>query len=360
MRLTHLTLHNFRCFERFELEFNESMVLIEGPNGVGKSSIAEALYYAGYLRSFRTHRAEDIAFHEANHFFIELKGMTRDGDLFTITVGVEDGNKKIKVNHTAIQTYKELMDYYQVVMVSEHDMRLIQEGPEERRTWINQLCILQSPELVETLRLYKNIMSQRLQLLMQHQGHTEHYMLWSQQLWEISKILRNSRYTSLQLLEQEIARLIVEYSITMPPITFHYKPRGGREETFALFWQQFQTHHLQTEITQRRAGFGAHLDDIVINWGGKNARLYASRGQQKLILLLIKCAMVRLLQKSTGATQPTLLFILDDFITDLDDGIAATVMRVIQGLRCNSMITCPLENVVHIEGKHQRIMLPIL
>ena len=353
-------MHNFRCFKRLTISFEESIVIIEGPNGVGKSSIGEALYYACYLKSFRTHRADDIAHHETNYFFIELDGVTHEGDLYTIHVGFEEGNKKIKVNHTLITTYKELMDYYQVIMVSEHDMRLIQEGPDERRSWVNQLCILRDPSIIETLRLQKHIIAQRTQLLMTHQGGGEYYEVWSQQLWENSQTIRNARSISLALLEQEVAALIHEYALTIPSITFTYKARGGSEAPFQSFWAHYQKTTLQSEIAQRRTLFGAHLDDIIINWGGQNARLYASRGQQKLILLLIKCAMVRVLKASYSTVQPTLLFILDDFITDLDQAVSAALLTVIQGLGCNVLITCPLFDAVVCSGTHQRITLPIL
>ncbi len=360
MRLTHLTLHNFRCFSRLDLNFDQTLIVLEGPNGTGKSSIGEALYYACYLRSFRTHKAEDIALHETGYFFIELGGITEDGDAYTIHVGVEEGIKKIKVNHTLIHTYKELMDSYQVVMVSEHDMRLIQEGPDERRAWINQLCILKDPSVVDMLRLHKHIVAQRTQLLMTQQGATDHYVLWSGQLWENSVAIRAARQASLVLLEREVAELIAQYHVEMPPITFTYKARGGQGEQFDLFWAEYQKTTLYSEIAQRRTLFGAHLDDIIINWGGQNARLYASRGQQKLILLLIKCAMVRVLKRSERGLQPTLMFILDDFITDLDQEVATAIIRVIQSLGCNVLITCPLKNAVVIPGPHQRITLPIL
>jgi len=360
VRLTHLTLRNFRCFKKFDICFEQSLVVIEGHNGAGKSSIGEALYYACYLRSFRTHRADDIAHHETTYFFIELSGITADGDPYTIQVGCEEGIKKIKVNNALIHTYKELMDYYQVIMVSEHDMRLIQEGPEERRAWINQLCILRDARVVEQLRLQKHIVAQRTQLLIAQQGLTEYYRVWSEQLWENSHSLRQARQAALISLQKEVASLIESYRLTIPSITFTYKARAGADETFEAFWAQYQKTILQSEVLQRRTLFGAHLDDIVINWGGQNARLYASRGQQKLIVLLIKCAMVRVLQNSQEGPRPTLLFILDDFITDLDKGITASLIAIIQNLGCSVLITCPIQDLVTIPTVHQRLVLPIL
>ncbi len=360
MHLTRLTLHNFRCFSRLDLTLENPLLLIEGPNGSGKSSIGEALYYACYLKSFRAHKVHEITLHNSHYFFIELQGITADGDMYTITIGVENGIKKIKVNHSSIHSYKELIDYYQVIMVSEHDMRLLQDGPEERRSWINQLCILKDPTIIDALRLQKHILMQRAQLLMTQQGETDHYAAWSKQLWENSHAIRTSRNTNLMLLEKEIAILISEYALPIPPITFTYKPREAHADTFTSFWNIYTKTIFRSETTQKRTLFGAHLDDIIIQWNGHNARLYASRGQQKLILLLIKCAMVRILKAAHAATNPTIVFILDDFITDLDREVINALLPILHNLQCVLVITCPLKNTLPLPHTYQRIPLPIV
>ena len=53
--LSQVKLKHFRCFESFQLDIEAPTLLLEGANGVGKTSFLEALYYSCYLRSFRTH-----------------------------------------------------------------------------------------------------------------------------------------------------------------------------------------------------------------------------------------------------------------------------------------------------------------
>lgn len=54
MKITHLRLTNYRCFESFEMDFNEQLTVIVGGNGAGKTAILESLTvgFSPYLRQF--------------------------------------------------------------------------------------------------------------------------------------------------------------------------------------------------------------------------------------------------------------------------------------------------------------------
>ena len=358
MFITHLTLRNVRCFSSLEMSFTASCIIIEGGNGSGKSSIAEALYYACYLKSFRTHRASDVVrCGDGNAFFLRLSGCRASGEPFHLQIGFEDGAKRVKIDDIIVETYKDILDVYKVVLVSEHDLAIIQEGPDVRRSFINQVCLLRDAHIADALRLNKHLTAQRGQLLLS--GHTagEHFVIWSEKLWENSRDIVALRIESLALLEKEVESLRQKLALDVPKISLSYKQKGAAADSFHAFW----SHHvanggLAQEQTMRRTLFGAHLDDIQINFGEKNARLYASRGQQKLIVLLLKMAMIRLAQALNPDT--ALIFILDDFITDLDERVLAAVINLIEGLGCGVVLTCPLNNLIQLKEKSaQRIML---
>jgi len=357
VRITHLTLYNFRCFNELNLSFEEPLIIVEGANGSGKSSIAEALYYACYLKSFRTHRIGDMALQGGNDsFFLRLHGQLPEGDSYTIQVGFERGEKLVKVNDVPVTTYKEVMDYYKVVLISEYDLRIIQEGPEERRAFINQLCVLQDPLMAELLRANKQILNQRLPFLLRGETRSDHFMHWSRQLWENSTQLVAVRKSSLTLLEEEVQGLANSLGITLPLIKLTYKQKGGNYESFEEFWRAYQNTLLPQEEQQRRTLFGSHLDDITISFGGRDARLYASRGQQKLLVLLLKAAIVRVLQRLGGDVR-TILFILDDFVTDLDVTVMAATLDMLQRLGCSVLVTCPLKGFVRLSAAAQVVTL---
>jgi len=360
MGTTHLTLRNFRCFENLELTFTEPFIVIEGPNGCGKSSIVEALYYACYLKSFRTHRPYDVARQQEGSgpdtFFLKLQLESSDGDSCVIQVGLEDKVKRVKVNEVIATTYKELMDVYKALAISEHDLGIVQEGPECRRALINQLCVLLDPVVAEALRMHTHFVEQRNHLLLTGQVPADYLKLWTEKVWTSSHQLVESRQKALCALQEEVTQLQRELALpVLHDIQFTYKEKGALQETFETFWEEYSGKYSHQERQYKRTLFGAHLDDILITFDGKNARLYASRGQQKLIVLLIKLAMMRIVKRLSG--NQVLILLVDDFITDLDKRVAASFLRLFEQLNCMVVVTCPLNEMVQFTQPFQLVQL---
>jgi DNA replication and repair protein RecF len=51
MRLTHLSLHNFRKHFRLDLDLPPGASLLQGDNAQGKANLPEAIYYLATSRS---------------------------------------------------------------------------------------------------------------------------------------------------------------------------------------------------------------------------------------------------------------------------------------------------------------------
>lgn len=69
------------------------------------------------------------------------------------------------------------------------------------------------------------------------------------------------------------------------------------------------------ELSRKTSLVGPHKDEIAFFINGRNARLFASQGQQRTIVLAWKLAEVELVREFTGA-DPVLL--LDDVMSELD------------------------------------------
>ena len=115
MQLNRLTIKNFRCFTDFVVDLSAPLILIEGANGSGKTSLLEAMHYACYLRSFRTHSPRDLICFGQNTFFIkadfsdEVSGGTSESQ--ELHIGFSGKKRLVKLNQKAVGSYKELLDF---------------------------------------------------------------------------------------------------------------------------------------------------------------------------------------------------------------------------------------------------------
>src|SRR5207248_10097354 len=122
---------------------------------------------------------------------------------------------------------------------------------------------------------------------------------------------------------------------------FHYQAKGkSYVPSFDLFWKHFEGALLEEELRWRRSLFGIHLDDVTITLRDKHAKIYASRGQQKLVAFLLKCAHVLALTNHVKTSS----IILDDFLTDFDPRVLEQCLQVLISLDVQCFITSPLNS----------------
>lgn len=341
MHITSLTIKNFRCFDHVSLDFTNKIVMISGANGVGKTSLLEALHYMCYFRSFRTYSPRELVTFDQNSFFIKAQIEAVDNaalQQYALQVGFTGRKKLVKLDQKIIASYRELTDYYRIVTLTEDDLELIKGSPEQRRIFIDQALVLQNHALLPIMQSFKHTLESRNALLHSNNYSSDSYMLWTEQLWRYSLELQQSRMEFLRILERRTNKLLIENIGAHLTIQLLYNPKRMKtEQSFDDFM------HLNAELplVEKKLGrsfFGAHLDDITIQFCDKGSRAYASRGQQKLTVLLLKIAQIHEILEKKGPV----IFLLDDFMTDFDEEKSSKLITLLVNLECQLFFTSPL------------------
>lgn len=350
MFIHKLKLQNYRCFSDKTFLFEKQLVLLEGGNGTGKTSILEALHYGCFLKSFRTSRTKDLISFDKEHFFLHVDFEETDGDHNQVQVGVsfENGTQKklARFNQNEIKSYKELISRYRIVSLAEEDLQLVQGAPEYRRTFLTQLLVLFEPETTSTFKKYRHILEHRNSVLAnmaaRKRSNNEELAVWTNQLLEVSEEIRTKYLIYLKSLEERVNDLFIEYFSTLESsISFDYVMKKADEFN---------------EIKWGRSLFGIHLDDFSTIYQKKHARYFASRGQQKLVVFLIKIALAKELErKNLSAT-----LLLDDFLTDFDEKRLSECLNLLSSMSCQTFITCPLKDLILNHYKNQPKELQII
>lgn len=357
LQVATVYLKNFRCFDQTTIDLDSRVVLIYGANGTGKTSLLEALYYGCYLRSFRTHLSRDLIALGKESFFVKFlihNGLQDNLIDHTIQIGFTNNKRLVKVDNKTTVSYKDLLTYYRVVGLTEDDLKLIQDGPEERRAFLDQALLLDDATYIAKMREYRTVLENRNALLQHSNIDQEAYFIWTKKLWEHTSTIQLLRKQLLSELEATVNQLLQHYIDKNLSLSFVYQAKKESDIPFDLFWQTNNKDLLRQESHFKRTLFGAHIDDFTISLEGKKSKAYASRGQQKMIVLLIKIAQIKQLSQKKGP----LIFFLDDFMTDFDLERGKALISALFELNCQLIFTSPrsdsaLESV--LKGFHSEL-----
>jgi DNA replication and repair protein RecF len=342
LQLASIYLKDFRCFDQVTIDLDSSIVLVCGSNGTGKTSLLEALYYGCYLRSFRTHTSRDLVALGKEAFFVKflVRGGIKENCVdHTIQIGFANNKRLVKVDNKATVSYKDLLSYYRVVSLTEDDLKLIQDGPEERRAFMDQALLLDDASFLTKMRDYRTVLENRNALFQKEMIDSESYFVWTKQLWEHTIEIQNMRKLFLEQLEVQVNSMLQQYIDKNLTISLTYHAKKSSDLSFEKFLHKNTSLQelMKSESFFKRSLFGAHVDEFIITLEGKKSRTYASRGQQKMLILLIKIAQIKELMIKNGP----IIFLLDDFMTDFDVERGKALLSALFELNCQLIFTSP-------------------
>ncbi len=311
--LREIELINYRNHELSSYHFTQPFVLINGPNGSGKTNLLDAIYYLCITKSYFQRSDAPLMRHETAYFRLNGLFTVQDGSVPVIAV-VESGKKKV-FSFDGIP-YEKLADHVgklPVAMITPDDTRLIQQYPEERRRFMDA-------SLAQNRHAYLHQLQTCLRLLVQRNAFLKNW---------------DTRFSNREVLEAFDNQLEVPmravfssrkaFTERMEPIVQRiYAQLAGGKETPGLQYQSDLNEHDWPELVrmysteEKRAGrtlSGIHRDDLGLTFDGHPVKQVGSQGQIKTLLLALKLAAMELLSAS-GDIQPILL--LDDIMEKLD------------------------------------------
>lgn len=140
MKLNVITLKNYRCFEELTLSLNDSLTLIVGKNGVGKSTILDgiAIAVSTFLSGIEGGISRNIQKEDARYHFYEMEGIVDPQHQFPVVIkGIGECNGKTGIKwvrtlnsaggKTTVKDAHELIDIAEAMQkkVMEGDLEVI-------------------------------------------------------------------------------------------------------------------------------------------------------------------------------------------------------------------------------------------
>ena len=133
MGLQSLEICNFRNIEAATLLFSSGLNLVSGENAAGKTSLLEAIYCLGRVRSFRTHVATQPIRDGQSVFRLVGRVASPTGGQVPIGIQRERAELKVHLNGQPIQRLSDLAGNFPVQVLSGDTPTILNGGPRYRR-----------------------------------------------------------------------------------------------------------------------------------------------------------------------------------------------------------------------------------
>jgi DNA replication and repair protein RecF len=331
VRITRLELADFRNYERMTIEPSSGLTIIVGPNAVGKTNIIEAVQLVTAARSFRHPDPSELVRWGARQARVGMRA--EDGSrLLEIQLDVdEEGHRTYLVNGQAKRRHSEVAGLLPSVVFTPDDLGMVKGPAERRRASIDDLGEQLSATYGALRRDYGRAVRQRNTLLKEGMGG-EASRVWDEQVATLGARFVVRRTTLLERLMEQASLRYAEMS-GGETLGYTYTDRCGLAACGSREVEEV-AGSIRAEMTRRRAEerrrmvtlAGPHRDDIVIEIEGRDARTFASQGQQRTVALAWKLAEVAVVE-DVLRRKPLLL--LDDVMSELDADRRAALSAVV-------------------------------
>jgi len=310
MRVTSVSLENFRNYKQISINCDVDLVLILGENAAGKTNFLESLYFLSTLKSFR---APEALLVKNQQDFFNLSAKTSVNS-FEIVVQTSPAPKRsYKINQ--IKTKRGLWQSFTTVLFVPNDLNLFQLGPILRRKFLDETLRQIDQQYSLDLESLDHILKQKAALLEQiYQGAAKQADLdfWNQQLVPVAHRITTRRQDFIDFLNKNITPKTNELTGFKNNFTIIYKRVAA--ETPEELHKSLQEQE-QAEIRSGKNLLGPHRDDFEIHKDEQLNLFNSSRGELRSQILALKLLQAEYLDQA--GKKPTIL--LDDVFSELDE-----------------------------------------
>jgi DNA replication and repair protein RecF len=323
VRVTSLTVRDFRNYERARIELADGLTVLAGPNGAGKTNLLEALYFGLTGRSCRTSNERDVARFGQPAARVEVEVEAGDG-AHRLEVGLAPGTEK---------------------------KMLVDGAPSSRRAHLDQLVAALWPARADDKSAYGKALAQRNALVARIRGGAARPELldtWDHELARHGIQLMHDRAEALALVEPAFTARAADLGLP-EPCRLRYVPRSKADDADGLAEELRERR--QSDIERGFTQHGPHRDDLALIHGERPLRTLGSQGQQRAgLLALLFAERDALLERE----RPSLM-LLDDVMSELDATRRARLAELVRAGGQALITTTDADHIPGIAGADVRV-----
>jgi DNA replication and repair protein RecF len=361
VRLRHLSLRHFRNLGVQDLEVPDEGVALVGANAQGKSNVLESIYYLETFRSFRGARDDQlVAFGEDVFRAVgRLEDPTRpDAEPVTLAAAFQKRGrrKKVTVDGVEPERLSDALGRLAAVIFSPADVALVNEGPSERRRFLDIVLSLNVPGYLPALQEYRRVLQQRNAALKDHRPAALVHV-WDDALVRAGGRVMQERARWIRAVTPAFSEYYREVSGGRTA-ALEYRPSAGFDdhggtppevETVQDAYLEALAAAADREARVGTTVVGPHRDEMNISLEGDrelDVRDFGSGGQRRTAALALRLVEARTIREARGH-EP--LVLMDDVFAELDAGRSERILDLIEREETGQVIlTAPKESDVRV------------
>jgi DNA replication and repair protein RecF len=349
MRVSHLSLTDFRSYAGLELPLEAGVTVLIGPNGRGKTNLVEAIDYVATLGSHRVSTDAPLVRIGAPRAVVRA-AILDDNRRTLVELEVNPGKaNRARLNRGAVSRPRDVLGCLRTVLFSPEDLALVKGDPTDRRRFLDDLLVARAPRYAGVRADYDRVLKQRNALLRSavhatrgRRGAVELPTLsvWDAHLARAGAALVTARLALVAALNPLVDKCyaaiagggsaVLAYRSTLGD-SLPTEPSELGERFLAAL-----TEARANELDRGMTLIGPHRDELVLNLvrdapdAGEvltPAKGYASHGESWSYALALRLAAYELLRAEGG--EPVL--ILDDVFAELDATRRSRLAELVAG-----------------------------
>lgn len=330
MKVLKLECRDYRNIESLELIPDSGMNVICGENAQGKTNILEAIWLFTGAKSFRGSKDQN---------FIKFEREKAELDLLFLAEGIEKTAKiEVTDKRTAflqenkLKSPSNLAGKFNAVVFSPQDLRIVTDGPNVRRKFLDTGIGQLYPVYIEILRNYLRAVSQRNKIIKDYKYDASLSVMldvFENEIAENGIKIINFRNKYIKIINEFLPLVYSGISSGKEVLDMEYISLD--EESFREKLKNSRKEDMFSGVTS----VGPHRDDIDFKINGISVRTFGSQGQKRSVALSLKLSEAEVLKKVGGECP---VFLLDDVMSELDPERQNFILNHIEGMQV--FITC--------------------
>lgn len=325
MRVRRLILEDFRSYDRAEIEIPGGTTAFVGPNGSGKTNILEAVYLLARGDSPRARDDSELvrwgaAVARAAAEIDREEGPSRIEIVIVAPAPGERRRPRRYLIDGAAKRADEALGRVVVVAFFPEDVDLLAEAPSARRRYVDAMIAQVDRAHRADTRAYQRVLEQRNALLraLRDEAATrpEELSFWDAEVCRLGAALSLRRMHAVREIRGPFREIIERWSGEREvDIAYATAADGETEAERAWAYGRLLEEKRERELWQGATLVGPHREDLAVTSAGREIPSFASRGEQRTVILALKLAEASWLRGRTGAAP---IFLLDDVLSELD------------------------------------------